>query len=132
MERQHVTIRIARIRLVPDALAGAQLDRPRVAESAHAAQRAEVMIERTILLHHDDNVFDVPEGAGPLIGRNRKRALDARGKCAGSGGCRQKLKKGTAVCAHVGFTLFGSPVRQSLGQLNPELLQPYDCQIAIV
>ena len=60
-ERQHVA---GAVRLVPDRLAGRQRDRPRIAEAAHAAQRAEVVVERAVLLHQDDDVLDVLDGAG--------------------------------------------------------------------
>ena len=91
MERQDVAIGVAGVRLVPDALAGRQLDRARIAEAAHAAQRAEVVIERAVLLHQEDDVLDVVDGAGAVIGRNGQRAGDARRKGGGSCTCSQKL-----------------------------------------
>jgi len=88
MEGQHVAIGVGGIRLMPDAVASGQLDRSRVAVAAHAAQCTEVVIEGTVLLHHEDDVLHIVDAAGMVIGRNRERAADACGKgargCAGS------------------------------------------------
>ena len=80
MEGQHVAVGIRRVGLMPDALARGQLDRARVAEAAHAAQRAEIVIEGAVLLHHEDDVLDVVDGAGAVVGRNR----EARAMLAGN------------------------------------------------
>ena len=35
------------------------VDRARIGEAAHTAKRAEMMIERSVLLHQDDDVLDI-------------------------------------------------------------------------
>ena len=58
VERQDVA---RAVRLVPDRLAAGQGHRARVAEAAHAAQRAEVVVERAVLLHEHHDVLDVAQ-----------------------------------------------------------------------
>ena len=52
------------------------VDRARVAEPAHAAQGAEVVVEGAVLLHQDDDVLDVVDGAGAVLA-----GIAARGRC---------------------------------------------------
>ena len=88
MERQDVAIGVAGVRLVPHALARGQLDRPWVAEPAHSAKCPEVVIEGAVLLHHENDVLDVVDCAGAVIGRYCQRSANAcrkRGRgCSGS------------------------------------------------
>ena len=63
--------------LVPDRLAAGQRHRMRIAEPAHAAHHAEVVIERPVLLHQHHDVLDVLERAGRPVGRDRQRPSDA-------------------------------------------------------
>src|SRR3974390_506263 len=100
MKGQHITIWVAGIRLVPHVFAGGQLDGPRVTEAAYPAKGAEVVIERTILLHHKDDVFHVLDGAGSVIGRKCERAGNACGKGRGGCTCGEKLQEGATVCTH--------------------------------
>ena len=62
--------------LVPYRLAARKRHRPRIAEAAHAAQAAEVVIERAVLLHQDHHVLDVFQGASAARGGYRERLLD--------------------------------------------------------
>ena len=55
------------------------VDGARIAEAAHAPQRAEVVIERPVLLHQDDDVLDVRRWSRSRCGGNGQRLLDARG-----------------------------------------------------
>jgi len=86
MEGQDVAV--AAVGLIPDGVAGRQGDGARVAEAADAAERAEVVIEGAILLHHEDDVLDVVNAAGAVVGWDTESAGDARwkgcGKCAGA------------------------------------------------
>ena len=86
----------ALVRLVPHALADdagrvGHRDRKTVGKAAHAVERAEVVVERAVLLRQDDDVFDVREGAGAARGRDRQGSRDhgreggQRGGGAGSG-----------------------------------------------
>jgi hypothetical protein len=47
--------------LLPDRQAAGELDDGLVAEAAHAPERAEVVVERPVLLHQDQHVPDVAE-----------------------------------------------------------------------
>jgi hypothetical protein len=58
--------------LRPDRQAVGQRDRPRVVEPADTAERAERVVERAVLLHENDDVFCVEDGAA-------RRRLDGRG-----------------------------------------------------
>ena len=51
-----------------------------IAEPAHSAHHAEVVIERPVLLHQHHDVLDVPERAGRPIRRDRQRPSDAVGQ----------------------------------------------------
>jgi hypothetical protein len=83
----------------------------RIAEAADAAQAPEVVIERAVLLHQDDDVRDVLDAAGARrgvrrgVGRrirrglrvDRQRALDAaRQRAEGGGAARQLQEPATA------------------------------------
>ena len=59
------------IGLVPDRLAGRQKDGSRIGKAADTIQRAEVMIEGAVLLHQDDDVFDVEDAARVSVGNDR-------------------------------------------------------------
>lgn len=63
----------AQIALPPDLAATALRHRETVTEAAHAAQRAEVVIEAAVLLHQDHDVLDVHDRAAAHRGRNRQR-----------------------------------------------------------
>ena len=58
-------------RLVPDRLAGRQKDGSWIGKAADTIQRAEVMIEGAVLLHQDDDVFDVEDAARVSVGNDR-------------------------------------------------------------
>jgi hypothetical protein len=68
--------RVGAIRLKPHGLASSMHDGARVSKSAHAPQRAEVVIEGTVLLHQNDDVLDILDGSGPLIRRDFQRPVD--------------------------------------------------------
>src|SRR5690606_41854393 len=77
------------IGLLPDRTPVGQGYGEAVAEPAHALERAEVIVERAVLLHEDHHVLDVPDGAGAVVGGNRQRPADAgpqRGERRHAGG----------------------------------------------
>jgi hypothetical protein len=76
-ERQHV---LGAVGLVPHRLAAGQRHRVPVAETAYPAQRSEVVVERPVLLHQDDDVLDVAQGSGTAVRRDARRPGDARGQ----------------------------------------------------
>jgi hypothetical protein len=100
-ERQHIAGLggdAFRERLIPHGVAGGQRDGARVAKAAHAAQRAEVVVERAVFLHQNDDVLDVLDAAGGVVSGNREGVANAerqhaqRGCRTGSrGGCAQKI-----------------------------------------
>ncbi len=51
-------------------------------------ERSEVVIEGPVLLHHDDDVLDVFDGAGVVMGGDFQRSADTCrercGKCTGT------------------------------------------------
>ena len=49
------------IRLIKDRLPIGLLQRIRIAEPAHSSQRSKVMVERTVLLHQQNDMLDVPQ-----------------------------------------------------------------------
>ncbi|MNS96414.1 hypothetical protein D3C72_1307120 [compost metagenome] len=72
------------VRLEIHRLAVGQRNREAVAEAAHAAQRAEVVVEAAVLLHQDHDVLDVLDGAGVDRGLDGERLAD-RGRQQGQG-----------------------------------------------
>lgn len=54
------------IALEPDVALSGNWDRKAVAKAAHAPERAEIVVEGTVFLHQDDDVFDVHDGAGAM------------------------------------------------------------------
>jgi hypothetical protein len=58
-----------------------------IAEATDAAERAEVVIEGAVLLHHEDDVLDIGDGAGAIVGGDCQRSRDAGGKGSGNGAC---------------------------------------------
>jgi hypothetical protein len=88
------------VRLVEDGLARSDTRRPRIAVPAHAPQGAEVVIERPVLLHEDDDVLDVLERPGPVVRRERKGALDAGGDGRRECARAQELEEEAAVGSH--------------------------------
>ena len=101
MERRDLFLTVG---LEPDRLAAFQGNRVAVSKSAHAAQRPEIMIERAVFLHQDDDVFHIPDGSG-LAGRRCGECLGNRfrkgiGGNAGSGARPHHTQKLAAVRRH--------------------------------
>ena len=71
-------------RLAPDRLAPGQVDGSRIAEAADTAQGAEIMVETTVLLHQDDHVLHVADGAGDVVGGERQGLRHARRQGGGA------------------------------------------------
>jgi hypothetical protein len=93
-ERGHDGIAVG---LEPHRLSARQGHRMRIAESAHAAQRAEVVIEGPVLLHQHHYVLDVPDRPRRPIGRNRERASDAVREQRRRDGAARELQEPTPV-----------------------------------
>ncbi len=102
-------VRVLRVVLVEDRLAvggiAVVLDlHVRVTEPAHAGERPEVVIERAVLLHVDDNVLDVGyASAAGTLGR-------------GAGECRRQQRG----CEHSSRTCGGGAEKATAGNLGHE------------
>ena len=77
------------VRLKPHGLAALEWNREAIAETAHAAQRAEIVVEGPVLLHQDDDVPDVLNGPGRDLCFDGKRAADHRGQHGKGTRCAQ-------------------------------------------
>src|SRR5690606_15379435 len=93
-----------------------------VAEAAHAHERAEVVVERAVLLHQDDDVLDVLDGAGLVVGGDRECAADARRKGrererggTGGGGAGEELAAGGHGHRNASWALFLNRFRTHSG-----------------
>src|SRR5262249_16950987 len=73
------------------------LDRTRIREAADAAQGAEVMVERTVLLHQDHDMLDVVDCPRAVVGRDRERLRDGRAEGACYSAPAQHLQELTAI-----------------------------------
>src|ERR1700730_5793830 len=104
MERQHFGIAV---RLMPHGLAGGQKGRAWIAKSPHPAQTAEIMIEPTVLLRDDDDVFDLPERAGAMVRGKRQCSTDALRQRSGSNCCAAQDAEeiATVSCGHCDISL---------------------------
>ncbi len=60
----------------------------RIGESAHARQRAEVMVEGPVLLHQDHDMPHILQRAGLAVGFDRQRARNDRGRVRVEGRAR--------------------------------------------
>jgi hypothetical protein len=57
-----------------------ETDLPPGFKTPDTSQCAEVVIERAILLHHNDNVFHIGDAARPIVGGDLQRSCNAPGK----------------------------------------------------
>ncbi|CUI63027.1 Uncharacterised protein [Achromobacter xylosoxidans] len=124
-ERQHAAGRAGigtAVVLRPDRAAfevgtGGHRDGKAVAEAAHPGEAAEVMVERTVFLHEDDDVLDVLDRALAAVGGNRQRAADGGGQQrqgAAGAGDRGAAAQEFASGLHAGGVLAGCPCGVSL------------------
>ena len=67
---------------MPYRFAAGQCHRAGVAEAPDTLQRPEVMIEGTVLLHEDDDVFDVLDGSAAARRGDGCGAVDGAGRAA--------------------------------------------------
>src|SRR5262249_26056604 len=97
MERQKMGVAV---RLIPHGISGGLAHGMGIAKAAYAAQSPEIMIERPVFLHQEDDVLGVFDAAPTVMGRDRQRAIDAFGKRRGSGATREIAKKCAAIFNH--------------------------------
>jgi hypothetical protein len=91
MERQHVAIGMLGIWLMKDRTPISQAQGLRIIEPAHPGHRAEVMVERSILLHQQHDMLDVVQAAAIRrfgqsatdVGRQERGCKSGRGKAGG-------------------------------------------------
>ena len=82
-----------------------------VPKASYSSQRTEVVVERAILLHQDDDVLHIGDCAARVRCGKRQRATYARRKdrerCGTSGCTRRELQKAPAVLInHLASSLF--------------------------
>ena len=86
---------------MPDRLPGRKLHGSRITEAAHTPHGAEVVIEGTVLLHQEDDVLDVLDGSGSIVGRDGQDSSEVqrygRGERRGS---HEFEKCATVFCVH--------------------------------
>gem|GEM_PF-4407122 len=96
-EGQHLVLQTLPGRLSPHRLAVADRHRVRVAVAADAAQRAEVVVEGSVLLHQDDDVLDVLDRPRAVVALDRGGPGDARREHRGGGGTQADLQEAAAA-----------------------------------
>lgn len=85
MLRDGTAAKAIAIRLVPNGISVGQINGAIITEAAHAAQGSIIMIKRAVFLHHNDDVFNIIDGAGSAVGGDRERPSDARREGGGHG-----------------------------------------------
>ncbi len=83
--------------LTVQACTGRHRDGEAIGEPAHAAQRAEIVVERAIFLHQHHDVLHVLDGPGHAVGRDRQRPANGRREEAHTRG--QTATEGKKVAA---------------------------------
>jgi len=73
------------------------LNSARIGEAAHTAKGAELMVERAVLLHQDNDVLNITNRACAVMCRNRERLGDIRVQRASDGGHAHQLQEFTTV-----------------------------------
>jgi hypothetical protein len=96
MKRQKVPVAM---RLMKYGFPGGEAHGAWVAEAAHTTQRAEVMIEGAVLLHHEDNVLYIANRPSPVVCGNLKSTADAGRERSGCSSTAQELKEGPTAIA---------------------------------
>ena len=92
------------------------VDRARIGETADTAKRPEMMVERAVLLHQDDNVFHIANRSGAVVCRDCQRLGDVRVERTRDGGHARQLQEFTAVdMAHDVSLSFDCGVRKKPG-----------------
>ena len=134
MPRQQVAVWVVRVVLEEDRLAldrvkrrrGVGLDqRVRIAEPGDPGERAEIVIERSVLLHVDDDVLDVLAAslcAAPRRRRGREPAAEARRRARRRPPWRRSSSRRRRVTSGMGRAPFRVGVRRSDGR--PSAPQP--------
>src|SRR6266446_383706 len=93
-ERKHDS---AAVGLEPDRPSGGEERRPGIAESAHPAERAEIVIERPVLLHQEHDVLEVLDGARAPPRGDGQGPLDAPWECRGQGCAAEETEERTTI-----------------------------------
>ena len=83
--------------LMKHGFAGGQAHGTGIAESAHALQRAEVVIEGSILLHQHDDVLDVRNRPGLVVRGNGQGFRDALGNRRSERAGAEQLEERAAI-----------------------------------
>src|SRR5262245_61397194 len=74
------------------------LDRARVGIAADTAKRSEMVVERAVLLHQDDDVLNIANRSGGVVGLDSRRLGDVRfERTRRDGGHARQLQECTAI-----------------------------------
>ena len=103
--------------LVPDRFAGFERDGTRVSQATNAAHRAEVVVERAVLLHQDDDMLHILDGTLLACRGNRQSALDAGRKHRERGGRARRTDRGLEETATIISGMLVHSVTGSCGLL---------------
>jgi len=93
-ERQQFT---RSVRLVPDTQARRQHRRVRVGKTANPPHRPEVMVEGPVLLHQEDDMLDVVDRPGSVVGRDGQHLPEIKWQRGGDGRGSHQFEECTAV-----------------------------------
>jgi hypothetical protein len=69
----------------------------RVREAPDTPHRAEIVVEGPVLLHQKDDVLDVVDGTGPVVGRDGQCLAQIQWKRRGDGGGAHRFQERTTV-----------------------------------
>src|SRR5262245_25631514 len=103
--------------LLPDGSARLQFHRTWIAKTADPAHRAEVVVERSILLHEKDDVLDVSDSSAASVGGRGQQSLDVRRPRGGNSSRPQHLQQCAAARSHCDPSREGT--RSSAGWQDP-------------
>src|SRR5215469_7906329 len=73
------------------------VDRARIGEAAHTAKGAEMMVERAVLLHQNNDMLHILNRACGVVRGNRERLGDVRLQRAHGGRSPHQLKEHTPI-----------------------------------
>lgn len=90
--------------LEPDILAIGQRDRMAIAKAAYALHRPEIMVERTVFLHQDDDVAHILDRTRRALCRDGQRAADARVERRGRSGDTGGFQEMSSRLAHSNYS----------------------------
>src|SRR4029453_5035249 len=100
-----------------------------ISVSPHAAQGAEVMVERPVLLHEEHDVLDILDRALAIVGGDSQRSIDALRERGGQSGAAQELQeRATTECHHDSHSLLIGWMKRCGQERLARSLDKRDCR----